>query len=568
MRLFNDGRPGPVLAAGCLAVMFAAFGVGSASAAISAPPVAGHNITVFPDRDFVHVDGYAAGQSLTVNVVRNGTVIGTATGAADAAGVLEINHPGGTCWTTVTPDILPGDVVQALTDPAVPTGDATTTANVAVTDGPVADAAGHVIVRGTAQDAAGAPLPVGQLEQRMVNGAGFAGTQHKRDARAPGDGTLSYDAPGSIHWTATYAFSAADTATALDPATMTRVLWRGVNPVLLNELTISEFATAGGPVPGCNAPLATTAMTTISRTVVNAANAGQDITVGGPAQGGPAGVSAVSVSLPESAGSTPVAATLSAPGPAGQMTWTATIPAAMLADAVLPQGDFHLVATYTGPGAPPAETRGLHKDTIAPPAPNATPAPGVYATAQSVALSSPEVGGDVHYTVDGNDPAPTSAAFAQAVPVTSAQTIKAIAVDAAGNASPAASFAYTISAPQPTTILQSIAATALDTTALRIGGLRTHKHLSRRQARRAGIRITFTAPHGTGFVQVRLYRTTRSHRAGHEISRTLVNATGAQQHAILRAPRLTPGVYVLELRPAVSATQLGQATTTRLRITP
>src|SRR5204863_2597103 len=126
----------------------------------------------------------------------------------------------------------------------------------------------------------------------------------------------------------------------------------------------------------------------------------------------------------------------------------------------------------------------------------------------------------------------------------------------------------TISAPQPTTILQSIAATALDTTALRIGGLRTHKHLSRRQARRAGIRITFTAPHGTGFVQVRLYRTTRSHRAGHEISRTLVNATGAQQHAILRAPRLTPGVYVLELRPAVSATQLGQATTTRLRITP
>src|SRR3954465_9874270 len=81
MRLFNDGRPGPVLAAGCLAVMFAAFGVGSASAAISAPPVAGHNITVFPDRDFVHVDGYAAGQSLTVNVVRNGTVIGTATGA-------------------------------------------------------------------------------------------------------------------------------------------------------------------------------------------------------------------------------------------------------------------------------------------------------------------------------------------------------------------------------------------------------------------------------------------------------------------------------------------------------
>src|SRR5436189_132335 len=84
---------------------------------------------------------------------------------------------------------------------------ATTTANVAVTDGPATDAAGHVIVRGIAQDAAGAPLPLGQLEQRMVNAGGFTGTQHRRDARAPGDGTLSYDAPGSIHWTATYAFS-------------------------------------------------------------------------------------------------------------------------------------------------------------------------------------------------------------------------------------------------------------------------------------------------------------------------------------------------------------------------
>src|SRR3954454_25095857 len=214
MRLFNDGRPGPgpVLAAGCLAVFFAAFGAGSASAAISAPPVAGHNITIFPDRDFVHVDGYPAGQSMTINVVRNGTVIGTATGAPDAAGILEVNHPGGICWTTVTPDILPGDVVQALTDPAVPTGDATTTANVAVTDGPVTDAAGHVIVRGIAQDAAGAPLPLGQLEQRMVNAGGFTSTQHRRDARAPGDGTISYDAPGSIHWPATYTLSAAVTA--------------------------------------------------------------------------------------------------------------------------------------------------------------------------------------------------------------------------------------------------------------------------------------------------------------------------------------------------------------------
>src|SRR3954453_18355732 len=185
MRLVNRGPARWLAAVGFLAGFFA-FGAGSASAAISAPPVAGHNITVFPDRDFVHVDGYAAGQSLTVNGGRSGTVIGAGAGAPDAAVLLEVNHPGGICWTTVPPDILPGDVVQALTDPAVPTGDATTTANVAVTDGPATDAAGHVIVRGIAQDAAGAPLPLGQLEQRMVNAGGFGGTQHRRDPPAPG----------------------------------------------------------------------------------------------------------------------------------------------------------------------------------------------------------------------------------------------------------------------------------------------------------------------------------------------------------------------------------------------
>ena len=75
------------------------------------------------------------------------------------------------------------------------------------------------------------------------------------------------------------------------------------------------------------------------------------------------------------------------------------------------------------------------------------------------------------------------------------------------------------------------------------------------------------APHGTGFVQVRLYRTGHSRQTSHAVSRTVVSATGAQQRAVLRAGRLTPGVYVLELRPTISATQLGQATTIRLRVT-
>jgi hypothetical protein len=436
--------------ASAAALTAAAIGAGPAAAAITAPPAAGHNITVFPDRDFVHVNGYAPGQTLTIRVVRNGTVVSSATGTVDSAGILEVNHPGGVCWSTVTPDILAGDVVQALTDTAVPTGDATTTADVFVTAGPVRDLAGRVVVHGVARTATGGQIPLGALEQRMVN-TGFTGTQHARDARAPGDGSLSYDAPGSTSWTATYTFSAADVATALDPATMTRVLWRP-NAALLNELTISEFATPGGPIPGCNAPLARTAVTTVSRTTVNVADVGSDITVAGIAQGGLAGVTGVTITLPDSAGAAPVNATMSAPGPSGAMTWAATVPAAALADGVLPQGDFRLIATYAGPGAPPAETRTLHKDTVAPPAPTASPAPGTYATSQSVSLSSPEAGAAVHFTVDGSDPVAASPAFGAPLGATSTLAVRAIAVDAAGNASPSAGFGYTIQAPAPLVI--------------------------------------------------------------------------------------------------------------------
>jgi hypothetical protein len=77
-----------------------------------------HNITVFHNIDFVAVFGYEPGELLTVQVVRNGTVIGSATGPArgEAPEVgLEVNHGvdgtplAGDCWDGGTPDIRPGD---------------------------------------------------------------------------------------------------------------------------------------------------------------------------------------------------------------------------------------------------------------------------------------------------------------------------------------------------------------------------------------------------------------------------------------------------------------------------
>ena len=85
----------------------------------------GHNITVFHNIDFVAVFGYTLGESLTVEVFRGQTLIGTATGnaAGEAPEIgLEVNHGPegvplpGDCWEGTTPNIRPGDriVVTSL----------------------------------------------------------------------------------------------------------------------------------------------------------------------------------------------------------------------------------------------------------------------------------------------------------------------------------------------------------------------------------------------------------------------------------------------------------------------
>jgi len=84
----------------------------------------GHNITVFHNIDFVAVVGYEDTDELTVQVVRNGSIIGTATGDAVGDAVegfgLEVNHGPegipvpGDCWEGGTPDIRPRDHIQVL----------------------------------------------------------------------------------------------------------------------------------------------------------------------------------------------------------------------------------------------------------------------------------------------------------------------------------------------------------------------------------------------------------------------------------------------------------------------
>ncbi|MEK7422403.1 MAG: hypothetical protein AAB131_01050, partial [Actinomycetota bacterium] len=82
------------------------------------PPFTG-SIISFPARDFISAEGWGAYPFVDVEVLRAnpqspGTwvQIGIAPDVAPQDGIVEVNHPGGACWTNVTPDIAAGDVVR------------------------------------------------------------------------------------------------------------------------------------------------------------------------------------------------------------------------------------------------------------------------------------------------------------------------------------------------------------------------------------------------------------------------------------------------------------------------
>ena len=86
------------------------------------PPKAPVWINVFPVRDYVFAQGFAADDFVTVQVVRAGVVVGEADnivprddpGTPNFDGIVEVNHAGGACWAGVTPDIQKGDLVRTV----------------------------------------------------------------------------------------------------------------------------------------------------------------------------------------------------------------------------------------------------------------------------------------------------------------------------------------------------------------------------------------------------------------------------------------------------------------------
>ncbi len=264
---------------------------------VNDPPQLPINIIAFPSRDFISPSGYKADDTVTVQVLRrnpagNNVIVSSAAGIiADEGSFAEVNHPGGACWAGVTPEIRSGDTIRTIAynpaniGPGNPDGirsvDQTFIAGVTafkpvvVTPASAAGNEGVVEIHGTALGADGNPLPLGQIEQRMIatkDHFDFNGRRAMR-AGANSDGTLSYDTlnnPMGINWTARYTGLNADDVARMAggtsvstgrvfPGADTRIHWLGANPALLNEATIFENAPDGNPPgpagPACTRPL-------------------------------------------------------------------------------------------------------------------------------------------------------------------------------------------------------------------------------------------------------------------------------------------------------------------------
>ena len=230
------------------------------------------DVTVFPERDFISIDGFPPGTELQV-VVRRGTnstpVIGTARGIVARGGVFEVNHPGGVCWTGQTPNIGAGDFIDVfkVVNSAFSAGQTQRVIDAKVTRPAFINPNGEVRVNGTASDN-GAALPLAFMEQRIIN-PDFTSTRiGRRDIRADTSGGRVENVPGgagnllrtgaspSDQWRAIYT-GLNDAEKQFAVAGQSRAMaWLSTNG---NGdrfgMTISEFGEVGGPgMGGCPAP--------------------------------------------------------------------------------------------------------------------------------------------------------------------------------------------------------------------------------------------------------------------------------------------------------------------------
>jgi hypothetical protein len=440
-------------AAALLVGSVAALGTAGAISATAAPPSFPDNVVVFPDRDFVSVEGYQThkGETALLEVTRDGKVIGSAKSeVAEGDVAFEVNHPGGVCWgagtgLNVTPDIRPGDKV-AISFNGIEAGD-TTTANAYVT-GDMQLSGNTLTVKGYA----GPGVSQAQMEQRIINPDLVDTEIGRRDIRAipgpltpaPKGGYSSSLTFEGDQFTATYVFTDPANALIASKADLgERAMSWQVEDADGNRqgLTIAEYGEAGGPGMG-----------------------------GCPAGPGDAGAPQPgSASIVRSVDKTSVSVTWN---PTEQIPTAAAVTGfdvAAVQQSLSAEGDHTVLGKRTSENATHAVISGLKPDQgydievrsmagdamskpytvqaaapselgdTTPPALTVSPAnTEAINTASTVTLSS-EQGADIYYTTDGKPavagglPSDTAKHYVAPIALSAQVTINAVAFDRAGN---------------------------------------------------------------------------------------------------------------------------------------
>src|SRR6185295_10680243 len=158
-------------------------------------------------------------------------------------------------------------------------------------------------------------------------------------------------------------------------------------------------------------------------------------------------------------------------GAGSSQTWSATFPAGDVVG--LSQGTLTATPSFTtAAGSIGGTPLRILKDLSAPGAPVASPPPGAgpFHGTQAVSLSVADSTAQIHWTNDGTVPDASSPVLAHGAQITvsASQTIRAIAIDPAGNPGAVSTFGYTIlpavtggggavpTGPSNTTIIQQI----------------------------------------------------------------------------------------------------------------
>jgi hypothetical protein len=440
-------RWGRVTTIGGLSTLLALAGISAPAAA--ADPV--HTVAVSKDESIVLVEGLTGGDPISVEVRRNGIQVGTATGVVPASGTYELNHevptdptvvdppvedpPDGTadpaegtavCWTGTTPDILGGDVVTVTSGGVT---DEILVTDIDVTLEPTKVDANTGIVRGRIL---ADPLP--PIDQLSVTTSGETASGARFDGVAPG---FSEGVVGRLAYTSGGKFQA--TFNRLTPAQMgafldsdkVNAIHVSAETATVSHSTVATYAADARFTEDLCPPVARRAVTGASLGSINRADLGRPLNVWGVA----ADASEVRVAVEDRNGETRSRpATLMGTG--SSQSWSVAFPAWSMKG--LADGELRLCGYYDeGSVVLEGAERTILKDTVAPAGPNIGPRGGTFLGRETVRLASAG-SREIWYTLNGTRPGPNrlgAAEYDGAFTIRRSTTVKAIAYDAAGNAS-------------------------------------------------------------------------------------------------------------------------------------